>query len=204
MLKKQFNKLLSTLVLGLLFITSIQANAGGFHYQLELTARLDATPNGQLDSIEMSWIFDPQLSITLMDGEDLSEANRAETLQRRASNVLSSFAEMGYFTKVLLNRSTLMTLEVEDYNLDYTDTSQLQLSLKLPLAKPVNLNLKGQRLQIVISDPTAAGLATFVTTDHLLLGELLATTCNKPSLAKEQAESDDGHILVSETMTIDC
>lgn len=204
MLKKQLNPLLTTLMLSLLFITSTPTYAGGFHYQLELTARLDATQNKQINAIAMSWIFDSQLSATLMDGEDLSENNRAKTLQRRASDILSGFSEMGYFTNVILNQDTLTTLKVEDYNLAYTDTSLLQLNMTLPLAKPIDLNTKGQELQIAISDPTAAGLATFVTTDHLLLGEQLINICNKPYLKKEQTETDDGHVLITEIMTIDC
>ncbi len=202
MLKKQLNTLIRTVVLCLLFATSATSSAAGFHYQLNLTARLATTPGGELTGIEMSWIYDAELSAILMDGEDLSEAKREETLQRRAADILNGLFEMSYFTKIYLDKRPLPTLRVEQYNLQFTDASQLQLNLTLPLKEAQSLI--GHQLEVVVSDPTAVGLATFLTEDRLLLNETLIGICKKPTLQQNQLESKGDHILMSETMTIDC
>jgi len=202
MLKKQMKTLLSAFLLCLLFVTSTTSNAAGFHYQINLTARLATAPSGELKGLEMSWLFDSELSQTLMDGEDLSPAKRAATLQRRAADILGGLEGMGYFTTVHLNQQVLATSKVEQFNLQLREGSQLQLNMTLPLAQAQSL--KGKQLQIVISDPTAVGLATFVTADKLLLNESLTASCSKPTLQKVQLGTTDDHVLMSETMTLNC
>lgn len=203
MLKKQLNTLLSTALLCLLFVTSATSNAAGFHYQLNLTARLATTPTGELSGVEMSWIYDTELSATLMDGEDLSEANREETLKKRAADILDGLLEMKYFTTLYLDGQVQPTVAVEKYNLQLTKEKQLQLNLTLPLAEAQML--KGHLLQVVVSDPTAVGLATFLTADRLILSDEQKATCVEPTLEQKQlGDVDGGHTLMSETMTIDC
>jgi ABC-type uncharacterized transport system substrate-binding protein len=202
MIKKQLNTLLSTVVLCLLFVTSATSSAAGFHYQLNLTARLAMTPAGELSGIEMSWLYDSELSATLMDGEDLSEENRAATLNRRAADILNGLFEMKYFTNIHLDNQPLSTLRVEQYNLQLTESSQLQLNLTLPLAEAKSL--QGHQLQIVVSDPTAVGLATFLTADRLLLSDYQQSICKQPTLQQNQLGTEGDHILMSETMTVDC
>lgn len=202
MVKKQLNTLLSTVVLCLLFVTSATTSAAGFHYQLNLTARLVTTPAGELSGIEMSWLYDTDLSATLMDGEDLSPEKRDETLKKRAADILDGLLEMKYFTTLYLNKQVLPTLKVEQYNLQLTKDAQLQLNLTLPLAEAKSL--KGNQLQIVVSDPTAVGLATFLTADRLLLNDTLATMCEKPMLQQNQLGLEGDHVLMSETMSINC
>ena len=203
MLKKQLNTLLSTALLCLLFVTSATSNAAGFHYQLNLTARLATTPTGELSGVEMSWIYDTELSATLMDGEDLSEANREATLKKRAADILDGLLEMKYFTTLYLDGQVQPTVAVEKYNLQLTQEKQLQLNLTLPLAE-VQM-LKGHLLQVVVSDPTAVGLATFLTADRLILSDEQKAMCVAPTLEQKQlGDVDGGHTLMSETMTIDC
>ena len=202
MVKKQLNTLLSTVVLCLLFVTSATTSAAGFHYQLNLTARLVTTPAGELSGIEMSWLYDADLSATLMDGEDLSPEKRDETLKKRAADILDGLFEMKYFTTLYLNKQVLPTLKVEQYNLQLTKDALLQLNLTLPLAEAQSL--KGNQLQIVVSDPTAVGLATFLTADRLLLNDTLATMCEKPMLQQNQLGLEGDHVLMSETMSINC
>lgn len=202
MVKKQLNTLLSTVVLCLLFVTSATTSAAGFHYQLNLTARLVTTPAGELSGIEMSWLYDTDLSATLMDGEDLSPEKRDETLKKRAADILDGLLEMKYFTNIYLDKKALTTLKVEQYNLQLTESSQLQLNLTLPLTEAQNL--KGHQLQVVVSDPTAVGLATFLTADRLLLSEYQESICEQPTLQQNQLGTEGDHVLMSETMTIDC
>ena len=203
MVKKQLNTLLSAALLCLLFVTSATSSAAGFHYQLNLTARLATTPTGELSGVEMSWIYDSELSATLMDGEDLSAANREATLKKRAADILDGLLEMKYFTTLYLDVKALPTVEVEKYNLQLTKESQLQLNLTLPLANAQQLN--GHLLEVIVSDPTAVGLATFLTADRLILNESQKKICTDPTLEQKQlGDVDGGHTLMSETMTVNC
>ena len=203
MVKKQLNTLLSAALLCLLFVTSATSSAAGFHYQLNLTARLVTTPTGELSGVEMSWIYDSELSATLMDGEDLSAANREATLKKRAADILDGLLEMKYFTTLYLDGKALPTVEVEKYNLQLTKESQLQLNLTLPLANAQQLN--GHLLEVIVSDPTAVGLATFLTADRLILNESQKKICADPTLEQKQlGDVDGGHTLMSETMTVNC
>ncbi|RVU84263.1 DUF1007 family protein [Leucothrix sargassi] len=201
MLKKYLNTLSGAVLLGLLLLTST-AHTAGFHYQLNLTAKLAALPDGKVNGVEMSWVYDPVLSATLMDGEDLSEANRAETLKRRAADILDGLLEMNYFTTIYLNKALVTTEKVEKYNLQLTDSGQLQLNLTLPFSEAKTLN--GRLLEVVVSDPTAIGLATFLSADRFILDSALEPICRQPTLEQKQLGEMDGHVLLSETMTIDC
>ena len=202
MLKNFFTTLMSTTALCFLLALSMTSQAAGFHYQLNLTARLATAPGGELTGVEMSWLYDPELSATLMDGEDLSEGNIEATLQKRAADILDGLQGMNYFTSILMDKQTLPTLKVEKYNLQLTDQGQLQLNLTLPFAEAKAL--QGHQLEIVVSDPTAVGLATFLSADKLLLNESQAANCQAPTLRQEQLGTAGDHILLSETMTLDC
>lgn len=176
--------------------------AAGFHYQLDLTAKLVNTPQGDLTAIQMSWVYDKELSAILMDGEDLSEAKREETLKKRAADILKGLSEVKFFTTVLLDGVALPFLEVETYALRLNKESRLQLNLTLPLKE--TQPLKDHVLTIIVSDDSAVGLATFIDTSHMLLSDQLKTVCKEPTLLQKKLAEIDGHAQITETMTIDC
>ena len=186
----------------LLSTTTSFAAGSAFHYQLDLTARLVTTDNGELTGIEMSWLYDTELSQTLMDGEDLSETKREETLKKRAADILTGLTEMKYFTSLLLDDQPLEFAKVKNYKLLLNDESRLLMNLTIPLKE--SQRLKGRTLDITVTDDTGVGLATFVDTSHLLLGEVYKTDCKAPSLVQKQLAEIDGHAQTTETMTVDC
>ena len=193
-----------------LFITSVAISllavqtsfAGGYHYQLDLTAKLVNNPQKELTAIQMSWIYDKELSAILMDGEDLSEAQREGTLKKRAADILIGLTEMKYFTSLLLDDQPLEFAKVENYKLLLNDESRLMMNLTIPLRE--SQRLKGRTLDITVTDDTGVGLATFIDTSHLLLGEVYKTDCKAPSLVQKQLAEIDGHAQTTETMTVDC
>lgn len=196
-----FLRLLTTSVfISLLAIPSLFA--AGFHYQLDLTAKLVHNPKNELTAIQMSWIYDKELSAILMDGEDLSEANREASLEKRTAEILSGLTDVKYFTTVLLDKKTLAFDKVENYKLRLNKELRLQMNLTLPLKKAHTL--KGHELEIVVTDDSAVGLATFVDTKHMLLGETYKAMCKTPTLVQKTLAEVDGHAQVTETMTIDC
>lgn len=199
MIISSFVKLLATTALTLAMQTSF---AAGFHYQLDLTAKLVGGPQGELTAIQMSWIYDKELSAILMDGEDLSEAKRETPLKERTPDILSGLTDVKYFTTVLLDKNALEFADAENYQLNLTKESRLQMNLTLPLKK--SQIVKGRTLEIIVTDDSAVGLATFIDTDHLLLGEQFETLCKKPTLVQKKLAEVDGHAQVTETMTIDC
>ena len=189
-----------TLIITCLFTTT--ANAAGFHYQLDLTAKLVNTPSGELSAIKMSWVYDKELSAILMDGEDLSEAKREATLKRRAADIHNGLSEVKYFTTLYINDEKVDVAEVETYALKLNKESRLMLDLTLPLHSAQKI--EGTKLDILVTDDSAVGLATFIDASHLLPGEYYKSTCQAPALVQKQLAEVDGHAQITETMTIDC
>jgi ABC-type uncharacterized transport system substrate-binding protein len=176
--------------------------AAGFHYQLDLTAKLVNNPQHEVTAIQMSWIYDKELSMILMDGEDLSEEKRQQTLKKRAADILDGLREVKYFTTVLKDTKVIEYAEVETYDLRLNKESRLQLNLTLPLKE--KQVLKGHTLEIVVTDDSAIGLATFIDTNHMLLSDEIKALCKPPTLVQRKLAEVDGHAQVTETMTIDC
>jgi len=184
-------------------VLSMQASlAAGFHYQLDLTAKLVNNPQNELTAIQMNWIYDKELSAILMDVEDLSEANKEASLEKRKAEIFKGLTEVKYFTTVLLNKNVLEVGKVENYKLRLNKESRLEMNLTLPLTKPQAL--QGNTLEIVVTDDSAVGLATFVDTSRMLLGEQFKSICQQPDLAQKKLAEVDGHAQVVETMTINC
>ena len=198
-LSQKMALLASTLLLS---TTNSFAAGSAFHYKLDLTASLVTSENAELTGVQMSWLYDAELSETLMDGEDLSEANREATLKKRAADILEGLKGVDYFTTIKMDGEALPLAEVSKYNLNLADQSRLQMNLTMPLAAATPI--KGHLLEIVISDATAVGLATFVDPSHLKLEEPLKSTCLAPQMTQSALEMIDEHRVMSETMTVDC
>lgn len=194
---------LSLLASAILLSASNSFAAGSaFHYKLDLTARLVTTEAAELTAVQMSWLYDIELSKTLMDGEDLSEANREATLKKRAADILDGLKGVNYFTTLKVDGKVLELKEVTQYNLNLIEQSRLQMNLTLPVTEAAAL--KGHKLEIFISDSSAVGLATFVDPSHLNLDEPLKSTCQAPQMTQSEMGVIDEHIVMSETMTVDC
>jgi len=198
----KLTSLIKFVVTSVLALTMQTSFAAGFHYQLDLTAKLVKNPQNKLTAIKMSWIYDKELSAILMDGEDLSEAKREATLKKRAADILSGLTDVKYFTSVSLDKKPIEFTVVETYTLRLNKESRLQMNLTLPLKE--NQKLNGHVLEMVVTDDSAVGLATFIDTNHMLLGEHFKATCKAPTLVQKQLAEVDGHAQVTETMTIDC
>ena len=193
------------LVASILFVNLLALQnlfAAGFHYQFDLTAKLVNNPQNEITAIQMSWVYDKELSAILMDGEDLSEAKREETLKRRAADILTGLRDVNYFTTVSIDKTAIEFAEVETYALHLNKESRLQLNLTLPFKE--KQILQGHSLEILVTDDSAIGLATFIDTDHMLLSDELKALCKAPSLIQRTLAEIDGHAQITETMTIDC
>jgi ABC-type uncharacterized transport system substrate-binding protein len=193
------------LVASILFVNLLALQnlfAAGFHYQFDLTAKLVNNPQNEITAIQMSWVYDKELSAILMDGEDLSEAKREETLKRRAADILTGLRDVNYFTTVSMDKTAIEFAEVETYALHLNKESRLQLNLTLPFKE--KQILQGHSLEILVTDDSAIGLATFIDTDHMLLSDALKALCKAPSLIQRTLAEIDGHAQITETMTIDC
>lgn len=193
------------LVASILFVNLLALQnlfAAGFHYQFDLTAKLVNNPQNEITAIQMSWVYDKELSAILMDGEDLSEAKREETLKRRAADILTGLRDVNYFTTVSMDKTAIEFAEVETYALHLNKESRLQLNLTLPFKE--KQILQGHSLEILVTDDSAIGLATFIDMDHMLLSDELKALCKAPSLIQRTLAEIDGHAQITETMTIDC
>ena len=178
------------------------ASSAGFHYQLDLTAKLVTNTKNEVTAIQMSWVYDKELSAILMDGEDLSEAKQAETLKRRAADILTGLRDVKFFTTVAVDQKPLAYADVETYSLNLYKASRLQLNLTLPFEQLTPL--KGHTFDIIVTDDSAVGLATFIDTDHLLLSDPMKALCKPPTLTQQKLAEVDGHAQIIEIMSLDC
>jgi len=176
--------------------------AAGFHYQLDLTAKLVNNSDNELTAIQMSWIYDKELSAILMDGEDLSEANVQATLKKRTADVLKGLTDVKYFTTLTLDGAPVVFDAFTDSSLLLAKESRLQMNVTLPLKK--SEPVKGRKLALIVTDDSAIGLATFIDTSHILMDDYYINSCQAPVLEQVKLAEIDGHAQVKETMTIDC
>lgn len=100
----------------------------------------------QIKGLKMFWTFDLITTSDALEGGDLSEENRQQTLQNLAAEMLKNIKETGYYTRLYHHERQLSfkepkqaTLTLEDYKL----TLQFHLALEKPVVLPAtNLALK--------------------------------------------------------------
>ncbi|WP_051326433.1 DUF1007 family protein [Aliagarivorans taiwanensis] len=107
--------------------------------------------DGQLTGISYIWQFDPMTSVFMLDGKDLDEPQRQQTLDNMAAHILSNIHYHHYFSK----------LKQGEQLVAFGEGSQPRVSLQgrvvsfsfyLPLAEPVSLS--EQSLSLRVYDPS--------------------------------------------------
>jgi len=120
------------------------------HSWIDLKTEIEGNQN-QITGFKMSWTFDAMTSAYMLDGEDLSPENKAQTMQKVADSVMKNMMGEHYFTyfydgeipiKYALARRGVLT----------QNRSKLTLDFELPLSKPKVLN--GNPLKLLIFEPS--------------------------------------------------
>lgn len=83
----------------------------------------------------MSWTFDPMTSAYTLDGEDLSIANKEETLKKLAGTMMKNINMEHYFT-YFYDGETPIKFAPNIHGKLTMDKTKLTLDFELPLSKP--------------------------------------------------------------------
>lgn len=159
--------------LGLWFASSV-VWAHGFHYQIQAGTTLQTDGKGTLQTLQMDWLYDPEVTAIMLEGEDISPAQQAHTLQTLRDHMLKDLHKLGYFTSltvqdkpIALSAATTPSLTLEN--------KRLHLRFTLPLQQPVNL--LNQPVKLALTDPDATGILSYQDTGHIRVDTPTAITC---------------------------
>ena len=126
-----------------------------FHYDLKVESQLQANEQQQLSEIQMTWIFDYEVSSLMLKNE-----KDIETLGERLINDLVPYH---YFTKLKLNNQILETTKVSVFKVEeliQAEGSKLKLSFTLPLRESISLK-DNSILEFIHKDPSASAVMSY-------------------------------------------
>ncbi len=173
--------------LGLWFTSSV-VWAHGFHYQIQAGTTLQTDSKGNIQTLQMDWLYDPEVTTVMLEGEDTSPAQQAHTLQTLRDTMLKDLHKLGYFTHltvqdkpIALGAATTPSLTLQN--------QRLHLRFTLPLQQPVNL--LNQRVKLALADPDATGILSYQDTGHIRVDTPTAITC---AVTLETTAGDTGNI----------
>ncbi|MEE9352049.1 MAG: DUF1007 family protein [Thiotrichaceae bacterium] len=173
------SKILKTSLVIFLLLASKALSAGGFHYEIDAHTHFMTNDTGAVSGLEMTWIYDKQISDMIIEDEDLSEAKRADTLKTVASLMIQDLDPMNYFTSLLINDQPATFKGVNQQQLQLVNQKQLKLTFLIPLEKPVNI--KNITFDLALADPNGAGIIIYNDIQSLTMDKKLQTRC-KPTL----------------------
>ena len=177
-------KLILTSILSITTALFTQNALAHFHYELPITSTLQANEKHQLQSIEMSWTYDDEVSeMMLQDQKDVKK------LEKKLINDLDKLA---YFTFLKINGKSLETKKVEIFKLEeikFDGYSKLKLTFTLPLKTPVSLQ-GNNTLDIRHEDGTASAIIYYDKPSYLSIENGLKSNC-KPDI-KEKKDFEEG------------
>jgi ABC-type uncharacterized transport system substrate-binding protein len=168
-------KLLSAVLFCLPLLSASTAFAHGFHYQITVDTALKTDPQGHLVGLEMHWRHDLDVSKAMFEDEDMSPANRAQTLHQIGERLVNDLRSRGYYTDMKLKGKPLTAAQVKDYTLSVNSDQSMQLDFLLPLASPVAL--QGKTFTWSMVDPEGAGNLRYSDASHLPQGQNLPANC---------------------------
>lgn len=176
-----------------------QAFAHDVHFTIDATSQLVEDTDGRLTGIRMGWLHDAPLSQMILEGEDLTEGQRAATLKVLADRLVGDLHRLDYFTHLTLDGKALPIAAVSDYQLELGEAQRLNLAFLLPLTTPQDL--AGKRLDIALFD--AEGVETLVYKDEgdITLGEKIKAACD---LTLEKKQQGDAHGESAQVVHLQC
>lgn len=173
------------------------AHSGGFHYKVSTSSLFYADTAGNLAGVRMNWVYDPEISATILDGWDTSEAG----MKKLGENMLADLYEAGYFTQFMMNDYPLPIDKIDQYSIKLTESGSIQLGLQLALQQAVDV--AGKEITLTLSDPDGTADMVYTGADRVALDEFLAAKCIKPELVSMPVDVND-HQLTIQTVVMRC
>lgn len=128
-----------------------------------------------ITGFKMTWEFDAMTSAYMLDGEDLSPENKAETLQNLADMIMTNMMKNHYLTYFYEDGIPVKYALAENGNLTQ-DKIKATLSFHLPLAAPRAVSQK--ELKLLIYDPSYYVDMSWPAKNSIQLSPKLAQYCN--------------------------
>ena len=167
---------------------------------LALPASLSAHPHAWVDmntyinsdathitSLHMTWAFDAETSMYMLQGEDISPEQIDKTLQTLATSVVDNMYNEHYFTYLYNGKTPIRYKAATDAHL-IQDKDKLVLSFEVPLSKPINF--KNNDFKLVIYDQTYYVDMSWIRDSDVQLSETLQSQCTgkviEPSVSDSQ------------------
>lgn len=169
-----FVKRLTTALLGAaIMITPILSYAHP-HSWMEIKTYIEGTQN-TITGFKMEWTFDAMTSAYMLDGEDLSPKNKANTMQKVADSVMTNMLDTHYFT-YFYDDQTPIKYKIARAGQLTQKKAKLMLSFELPLSKPKPLTASTLKLRIF--EPSYYIDMSWIKENGVTLSPELAKTCS--------------------------
>ena len=167
----------------IMILISQTAFAEHFHYFVDVETTFKVDQNQQLNSIDVSWVYDEKMS-ALMKAQN-------PNLQALGKKTLADLAGSHYFMNIKFNGQPVQTTQVKQFQLtEITDKGKkhLQLDFTLPFAHPISMKGKN-KLTWNFADPSGVAILVYSkVTGVRLVEEPLKSHCK----AKMRANDDEG------------
>lgn len=144
------------------------------HSWIDLKTVIEGDQN-QITGFRMSWTFDAITSAYMLDGEDLSEENKANALQEMADGILENLALEHYFTFFYSHETPIKYTLATDGGIVQNRT-KLTLNFFLPLSKPKSID--GESFELQIYESSYYVQMSWRQKEHVTLSPNLAEHCS--------------------------
>ena len=127
-----------------------------------------------ITGFRMEWRFDAMTSAYMLDGEDMSPENAADTLHQMSSAIMDNMLYEHYFT-YFYDGETPIKYKVAENNKMEQERSRLVLSFDIPLSKPMPVTKDSLRL--LVFDPSYYVDMAWKAQGDVVLSEALSNQC---------------------------
>lgn len=150
--------------------------AGGYHYQIDVMSRLLGNQQGNIGALQMSWLYDEEITKILLQGEDLTPAKRQQSLQSVGNRIMADLQGLNYFTQLQLNGKTLPMSNNISFIVELLNDKNLRLLFDLPLAQAVPATRA--TFSISVADPNGTALLFYNSAERVAIDPSVTAQCH--------------------------
>ena len=175
-IEKNMKKIIVNLIFGLLALTLGSGSmAGSFHYEIDVMSELMADPKGNLEGVQMSWLYDEKMTKILLQGEDISPGKKQQTLDALGKRIMKDLNGVSYFTRLQMKGKRLNVTSTPEMSVELIENKYLRLFFWLPLAQPVDVH--NAKISMSLADPNGAAMLFYDSAERISLDDRLVSRC---------------------------
>ncbi|MEC6813802.1 DUF1007 family protein [Photobacterium toruni] len=129
----------------------------------------------QITGLKMVWTFDAMTTAYMLDGEDMSNANKQQTLKDIAQSVMENMKNSHYFT-YFYDNDTPIKYRIPTGGELVKPRAKATLTFELPLSKPKPITKDS--LKLLIFEPSYYVDMSWNNKSDIILSPELAKTCH--------------------------